>query len=483
MFRSILVASLSSVVLLSAAADAFGQRGRGGGGRGGGSGRGGGGGFGGGGGGGMHPGGYGGHSPSANMYGGGMSGSGYRTSTPVVGQGGRSGMAHQAGGSYTTDRGGTINYGGVGVSGTGPGGVTAGRGVGAAQITTAGGHTVTKAGRAGGAVGPGGNAVGGRSGVTVGTGAGGGSFSSAYRGGVAIGPGGAVAGGSRVGTATGAGGQTIAGASRGGVASGPYGTVAGGSRVGATTGPRGTAVGGSRTLAGSSRYGTHYASRSVLATSGGVVRTNFNHYHAFRPGWHTNYPGAWFAAGWAAAQIWSTPSWAAVSGYCSYPEEPVYYDYGETVVYEGDTVYMNGQPAYTAEQYSQQATEIAAAGKNVPAEPPADDFQPLGVFAMVGEGETSSSNIFQLAVNKSGVLRGNYYNATTDTTEKIFGSVNSQTKRAAWTVADRKSPTYDAGIANLTKDETTMLVHFAQGAPKQYTLVRIPEPKEDAVDQ
>ena len=55
-----------------------------------------------------------------------------------------------------------------------------------------------------------------------------------------------------------------------------------------------------------------------------------------------------------------------------------------------------------------------------------------------GQGEeTKSNHIFQLAVNKDGVIRGNYYNAVTDTTE-VYGSVDKKTQRAAWTVGDRR---------------------------------------------
>lgn len=364
-------------------------------------------------------------------------------------------------GSYTTQRGTTINYAGAGRSGTTPGGINYGRGVGGVQVSGANGNTYSKVGRAGGAVGPGGNAVGGRSGYAMGTGAGGATFGSAYRGGVAIGPHGAVAGGTRVGSATGPGGYTVSGAVRGGAAVGPYGAVAGGARVGVARGPG----------------GTYYASRSALVTTGGAVRTNFGYYHAFTPNWYARYPGAWYVAGWTTARIWSAPAWGAVASYCSYPVAPVTYDYGETVVYSGDTVTVNGDQQIPAEQYAQQATDIAAAGKD--AKPPsgADDWQPLGVFAMVKDGETSSSNIFQLAVNKDGVIRGNYYNALTDTTDPVYGSVDKATQRAAWTVADRKTPVYEAGIANLTKDETTMLVHFSKDNAQQFTLVRIKQPE------
>jgi hypothetical protein len=378
----------------------------------------------------------------------------------VVGPAGGSRTVGSGSGSYTTQRGGTVEYGGVGRGGTTAGGVNYGRGVGAAQVTTAGGHEINRVGTAGGISGPGGNAVGTRGGVTTGTGPGG-SFSSAHRGGVAVGPQGAVAGGTRVGTAT-----------------GPGGTVAGGTRVGAATGPYGAAAG--RTTVARGTGGTYYASRSTLATTGGTVRGNFAYYNAFTPGWYAKYPGAWFAAGWTAARVWSAPAWGTVSSYCDYPAEPVYYDYGESVVYSGDTVTINGTTEIPAEQYVQQATDLAATGVSATVALKADDFQTLGVFAMIGEGETKSTNIFQLAVNKEGIIRGNYYNALTDTTEPVYGSVDKKTQRAAWTVADRKTPVYEAGIANLTKDETTMLVHFSKENSQQFTLVRIEQPEGGA---
>jgi hypothetical protein len=366
--------------------------------------------------------------------------------------------------------------------------VNYGRGVGGVQVTTPGGHTASHVGRAAGAAGPGGNAVGGRSGVTAGTGPGG-SFSSAYRGGVAVGPHGGAAGGARVGTATGPGG-TVSGASRGAVAAGPYGAAAG--RAGVAAGPAGAAAyrggaavgpygaAGARTAVARGAGGTYYASRTALATTGGAVRSSFGYYNAFTPGWYARYPGAWFAAGWTAARIWSAPAWGTVATYGGYPAEPVYYDYGSNVVYQGDTVYMDGNPAISAEAYTQQATDLAAAGKA--ASPPAggDDWQPLGVFALVQGEETISNNIFQLAVNKQGVIRGNYYNALTDTTEPVYGSVNQKTQRAAWTVGDRKTPVFDAGIANLTNDETTILAHSGSGEPRQLTLIRIQQPEGGA---
>ena len=61
-------------------------------------------------------------------------------------------------------------------------------------------------------------------------------------------------------------------------------------------------------------------------------------------------------------------------------DQPVYYNYGDNVYYQDDQVYYGDQPVATAEQYAQQAAAIAA---NVPAaKPAADDWMPLGVFAI-----------------------------------------------------------------------------------------------------
>jgi hypothetical protein len=225
--------------------------------------------------------------------------------------------------------------------------------------------------------------------------------------------------------------------------------------------------------------GTYYRSAGAISGQGAYVRQGFTHYNCFRPGWYAQYPGAWAAAGLTAAAIWSTPTWGQVSSSGGYPAEPMYYDYGSTVVAEEGTMYVNGEAVGTTEQYVEQAQTIADAGQQ--AKPAEDEkWTALGVFAMVQGEETTAYNLFQLAINKDGVIRGNYYNTLTDSAEAAAGSVDRKTQRAAWTVGGRKAPVYEIGIANLTKDETTMLVHFGKDKSQQMTLVRIEAPKEEA---
>ncbi len=169
---------------------------------------------------------------------------------------------------------------------------------------------------------------------------------------------------------------------------------------------------------------------------------------------------------------WRPFTWAAMSSYGGYGSEPTYYDYGTTTVYQGDTVYVNGDATATSAEYATQATAIADAPP--PASPPKDDeFMTLGVFGMVQGDATVADQVVQLKVNQQGVIQGEYYNATTDSTEKITGSVDQKTQRAAWRVGDNQKVVYEAGIANLTKPETTMLIHYGSEKTQQWTLVRI----------
>jgi hypothetical protein len=223
---------------------------------------------------------------------------------------------------------------------------------------------------------------------------------------------------------------------------------------------------------------TRAVNRQTLVNQGNVVRNNFGYYGAFQGGWWGRYPGAWRAAAWTTgAALWGAAAWGTCSTFCGYPAEPVYYDYGSNVVFEGDTVYVNGDSVGTQEQYAQQAVTLADTGRQAEAGKE-EEWLPLGVFAMVQGEQTNGNDLFQLAVNKAGTIRGNFYNVLSDTTLPVYGSVDQKTQRAAWTVGDRKEPIYEAGFANLTKSETTMMVHFGKDRSQQWTLIRLEQPEE-----
>jgi len=212
----------------------------------------------------------------------------------------------------------------------------------------------------------------------------------------------------------------------------------------------------------------------VLAARGAAVRGGFYHYGAYNTAWWGGHPGAWRPYGWDAARGWGWATWPALAGWFGWSGLPIDYDYGNTIVYQGDQVYINNQPGPTAAEYYQQAADLAQLAPATPApEKKDEEWQPLGVFALVQGEQSDTSAVFQLAVNKAGIIRGNYYNVLTDTTLPVRGAVDKKTQRASWIVGDQKTTVYDTGISNLTKQESPLLIHFGKERTQEWLLVRI----------
>jgi hypothetical protein len=235
----------------------------------------------------------------------------------------------------------------------------------------------------------------------------------------------------------------------------------------------------SRTVAaGGAYHSTRYVSRTTLTTQAGYVRRSWVHTSCFTPGWYRTYPGAWRAARWTVASIWAAPAYTSLVSWCEVPETPIYYDYGSTVVFRDDDVYTDGDLSGSVEGYANQAISLADSGRK--SEPKEDDeWRPLGVFAIVQGDEKTSNQVFQLAVNKGRLIRGNYYDALSDTVLPVTGKVGRKSGRATWTIGKRHDTVYEAGLANLTRKETTMLVHFGKKRTQEWILVRLEEPKEE----
>jgi hypothetical protein len=304
--------------------------------------------------------------------------------------------------------------------------------------------------------------------------------------------GGYSASGSRDTTVTTAGGKTYSGGREGSVSGNRYTGYASGSREGSVTGPGGSAgwesaFSGNRYTGNMNHYasvyganGAHstaYWSTGYMNTHATSVRTSFNYYNCFHPDWYISHPGSWIAPGWVASSAWLATPYAAVASYCSMPaESPPDYDYGSTVVYQNNNVYVNGQDSGTVEQYAQQATDLATQGQ-APVPTQTDEWKALGVFALVQGDETTSNNIFQLAVNKDGTIRGNYYDGLQDTNTEVFGSVDKKTQRAAWTIGKKKDRVFEAGVYNLTQPQCPCLLHLSTKSTSQMMLVRVEQPK------
>jgi hypothetical protein len=182
-------------------------------------------------------------------------------------------------------------------------------------------------------------------------------------------------------------------------------------------------------------------------------------------------PGHWWR--WTTAGAitgWVVHRWA----------NPIYYRYGSggTVYYENNVVYVNGEQYGSAEQYYNDATQIATSVPEMTDEQATKmEWMPLGVFALTSEGVNASSMYLQLAVSKEGVIAGTFYNESTGATHPVEGMVDEKTQRAVWKAADgtNANVVMETGIYNLTKDQAEVLVHHGPEQTQTALLVRLDE--------
>jgi hypothetical protein len=375
---------------------------------------------------------------------------------------GLSSTAGAEGHEWTGPNGTTIAHGSIGERGAavGPNGAAAGeRGARGTVVEGPNGNTIAhgSAGEGGAVVGPNGAAAGGRGarGTTF-DGANGGSISHGAAGerGAVVGPGGAAAG------ERGARGTAIHGPNGGTIAHG-------------AAGERGAV--------------TRNWSSADMRVQGNYARDHFGYYNHFGHDWWHHYPNAWWANGFAAG-FWAGCSWGALNNWFGANWIPIPYDYGSNVTYVDNSVYLNDDPIAPAADYYQSAAGLVQTGEdaNIPSQPPSDSNQqadssnpkwlPLGVFNALRGDEKTSDMVFQLAVNKDGIIRGNYFNTGDKNNQQVDGSVDKKTQRVAWVVEDKKNIIFDTGLYNLTKDETPVLVHFGKDKTEQWLLVRLKQP-------
>jgi hypothetical protein len=174
----------------------------------------------------------------------------------------------------------------------------------------------------------------------------------------------------------------------------------------------------------------------------------------------------WRPATWVALSSWIVWNWGT----------PLVYDYGSNFYYDNGFVYLNGRRLCSAGEYYDQAAQIVSQVPEVTDD--ADQWMPLGVFALTQDISKNSNMVLQLAVNKDGNIQGTYYNTDDETAKPIKGSVEKQSQRAVWTFADDNNNTVimETGIYNLTQDETEVLVHFGSKRTEEWVLVRLDQP-------
>lgn len=236
---------------------------------------------------------------------------------------------------------------------------------------------------------------------------------------------------------------------------------------------------GSGAVSVSSERGLNRVPPSTRYTTAAAVRSNDHISDVYSPAWYAAHPNAWSAKGLAAGAVWDICTWGAASRFLGYSGvAPVYYDYGNNLTYHDGGIYFKDKKLGTPEQFYKQAANLASSGA---ATSPRDgEWLPLGVFAFARPNERRSHATMQLAVNKQGVIRGNYTNDAIGETQLIQGSLNRKTQRVAFTQGDKAGHIIETGLYDLTKDESPALVHASKDEAEQWVLIRLKKPESVA---
>lgn len=159
---------------------------------------------------------------------------------------------------------------------------------------------------------------------------------------------------------------------------------------------------------------------------------------------------------------WRGARWGAASGWLNW-------GWGYPVYYEDNGDYVDLPPDIDT-GYVEQEQNIS------PEIPVQGDWLPLGVFT-AGQNtmQAAYSNMFvQLAMDRQGDIAGTYYNAGTDETHDLEGSVDRQTQVVVWKVADNPdSPLMITGLYNLTQPVAPIKVQFPDGSVQDWVLVSV----------
>jgi hypothetical protein len=194
------------------------------------------------------------------------------------------------------------------------------------------------------------------------------------------------------------------------------------------------------------------------------LNTNFTPANQpFTPSWYAGHPGAWqythpHADAWAVATFGATAAWLGIAA--------------ATDVYTSETtnIYTSDATAPDDASDDEQADVDPANPRRAEGE-----FLPLGVFALAPKSEKDASALVQLAVNKQGVVRGNYYDILTGQDQAISGTLDKRTQRATFQAGPGGSVTFETTLASLTQPAGSVTLRFAGGQTRQWTLARFDE--------
>jgi hypothetical protein len=150
---------------------------------------------------------------------------------------------------------------------------------------------------------------------------------------------------------------------------------------------------------------------------------------AFTAEWYAKHPQAWRPAK-AQADWWKNADVATITAWLGQPVTAA-----GTAADSGNAVATAGGADAGADGL--QSVLVLPAGHQNAVGPADSDWLPLGVFAVLPPGTQDTDqahNYQQLAVDRQGTIKGNFYDTLSGTVQPITGTVDRNALAASWTV-------------------------------------------------
>jgi hypothetical protein len=166
--------------------------------------------------------------------------------------------------------------------------------------------------------------------------------------------------------------------------------------------------------------------------------------------WYEDHPQAWHHHHHHDDDAWKVATAAGVLAWLGWGAQP--YVPGPTVVYE--PIYVEGQP-------------------QVVIDPNAGDWMMLGVYSLMTGPADDGTRLLQLAVDKQGHIRGNYYDSITNASHNVTGRIHQPSQQVQWTLDTNKQLLFFTPLSQLTQSQGVVYVKFPSGKQERWQLARM----------
>lgn len=211
--------------------------------------------------------------------------------------------------------------------------------------------------------------------------------------------------------------------------------------------------------------GTKPVAKSAVASQRATqLKTSLNGIEQpFTASWYGAHPNAWRYTH-PYSNVWAFAGVVGVSRWLGYPQ----------------TTENVASTTVIATENTATETESVLAGspsKEVPADL---EWMALGVYAAAPEGTQQANTFIQLDVGRDGTLRGNYFDAITDQSLPIVGTIAKDSRKASWTVGESKSAMrFETTLDNLMAESSQGVVLSSTGRQQTWDFVRVEKPSTD----